>query len=146
MAFIEKYRFDRLGVFTYSKQTEVPSGHMSNQLPEKVKKARRSKIMKMQHRIASELNQAMVGRVIPVLLEAYDESKGLYIGRSQWDAPGIDNQVFVRENQEGNPDDFPAAEMAEINWVLVEEAHPYDLFGVAVKAPVKDREAVLQEA
>ena len=49
----------------------------------------------------------------------------LYTGRSQWDAPGIDNQVYVRESA-----DAPVY-MAEVNMVLVEEAKPYDLIGVA---------------
>lgn len=123
--FIEKYRFDRLGVFTYSKQMEVPSGHMDSQLTEKVKKARRNSIMRLQHDIAFASNKAMVGRVIPVLIESFDESKKLYIGRSQGDAPGIDNQVYVRESAEA------PIYMAEVNMVLVEEAKPYDLIGVA---------------
>lgn len=122
--FIERYRFDRLGVFTYSKQMEVPSGHMSDQLPEKVKKARQKRIMQLQHGISLSLNEAMVGTTIPVLVESFDERKRLYIGRSQWDAPGIDNQVYIRE---GEHDVF----MAEVNNVLVEEARPYDLYGVA---------------
>lgn len=122
--FIDKYRFDRLGVFTYSRQMEVPSGHMEEQIPEKVKKARQKRIMQLQHGISLSLNQAMVGQTIPVLVESFDEQKKLYIGRSQWDAPGIDNLVYIRE---GDDDVY----MAEVNHVLVEEAKPYDLYGVA---------------
>lgn len=121
--FIEKYRFDRLGVFTYSRQMEVPSGHMEEQIPEKVKKARQKRIMQLQHGISLSLNQAMVGQTIPVLVESFDEQKKVYIGRSQWDAPGIDNLVYIRE---GDEDVY----MAEVNHVLVEEAKPYDLYGV----------------
>ncbi|MBU6450261.1 MAG: 30S ribosomal protein S12 methylthiotransferase RimO [Cyanobacteria bacterium REEB67] len=129
VAFIEKYRFDRLGVFTYSKQMEVPSGHMPGQIPEKVKKARRDKIMKMQHAISSELNAAMVGQTIDVLIESYDDSKKLYTGRSQWDAPGIDNLVYVREDLDS--EDGERVYIGEVNRVLIEKAKPYDLFGVA---------------
>jgi len=126
VAFIERYRFDRLGVFTYSKQMEVPSGHMENQITEKVKKARRNRIMKLQHAISSELNANMVGQEIDVLIESYDDSKKLFCGRSQWDAPGIDNSVYVRESLTGE-----RVYMGEVNKVLIEEARPYDLFGVA---------------
>jgi ribosomal protein S12 methylthiotransferase len=126
VAFIEKYRFDRLGVFTYSRQMEVPSGSMDNQITEKVKKARRSRIMKLQHAISSELNANMVGKEIDVIIESYDDSKKLFCGRSQWDAPGIDNSVYVRESLTGDP-----VYMGEVNKVLIEEARPYDLFGVA---------------
>lgn len=124
--FVEKYRFDRLGVFTYSKQTEVPSGHMPDQVPERVKKARRSKIMKAQHRISTELNESMVGKEIDVLIERFDDRKNLYIGRSQWDAPEVDNLVYVRDTEEN------LVEMAEIARVRVDEAKPYDLFGTVV--------------
>ena len=130
MQFVEKYRFDRLGVFTYSKQTEVPSGHMPDQVPEKVKKARRSKIMKLQHRISTELNEAMVGKEIDVLIERYDERKEVYIGRSQWDAPEVDNLVYVKDTDEN------LVEMAEIARVRVDQAKPYDLIGTVI-----DREA-----
>lgn len=124
--FVEKYRFDRLGVFTYSKQTEVPSGHMPDQVPERVKKARRSKIMKVQHRISTELNESMVGKEIDVLIERFDDRKNLYIGRSQWDAPEVDNLVYVRDTEEN------LVEMAEIARVRVDEAKPYDLFCTVV--------------
>jgi ribosomal protein S12 methylthiotransferase len=122
--FVEQYRFDRLGVFTYSRQMEVPSGHMEEQLTEKVKKARQKKIMQLQHGISLSLNEKMVGQRISVLVEGFDESKKLYIGRSQWDAPGIDNLVYIREGDE-------PVYMGELNFVLIEEARPYDLYGVA---------------
>ena len=131
MAFIEEHRFERLGVFTYSKQTEVPSGHMDNQVPEKVKKSRRSKLMRRQHEIARELNESMVGREIDVLIEQYDEGKDIYIGRSQWDAPDIDNQVYVKDT------DANLVEMAEIVRVRVDQAKPYDLFATAIETGVE---------
>lgn len=120
--FIEEHRFDRLGVFGYSKQMEVPSGHMPNQILQKVKKSRRNQIMKLQHAISTELNQRLVGTTIDVLIEAYDDARDLYIGRSQWDAPQIDNQVYVRD-LEGD------VAMGEICPVTIDEARPYDLYG-----------------
>jgi ribosomal protein S12 methylthiotransferase len=124
--FIEKNRFDRLGVFTYSRQMEVPSGHMSDQVPEKVKKARRKRIMSIQHAIASELNEKLVGSEIDVLVESYDESKNVYCGRSQWDAPQIDNQVYVSDTESG------VVVLGEIVTVRIEKASPYDLYGTAL--------------
>jgi ribosomal protein S12 methylthiotransferase len=124
--FIEKHRFDRLGVFTYSKQTEVESGHMPNQVPEKVKKARRKRIMQIQHKISEELNQTYVGREIEVLIESYDDKKQLYCGRSQWDAPSIDNQVYVKDV------DGDLVSMGEIARVRIDSSAPYDLYGTAL--------------
>lgn len=123
--FIQEHRFDRLGVFGYSRQMEVPSGHMPDQILQKVKKSRRNKIMKLQHAISTELNQKLVGQTIDVLIEAYDDARDLYIGRSQWDAPQIDNQVYVKD-LEGD------VTMGEICKVTIDDAKPYDLYGTAV--------------
>ncbi|MCB9471016.1 MAG: 30S ribosomal protein S12 methylthiotransferase RimO [Candidatus Obscuribacterales bacterium] len=134
MRFIETSRFDRLGVFGYSKQTEVPSGNMPGQVSQKEKNRRRAEVMKLQHGISSELNQAMVGKEIDVLIESFDEKKGIYIGRSQWDAPDIDNQVYVEDADDSFVD------MGEIVRVRIDEAKPYDLFGTAVGSTF-DRES-----
>lgn len=134
MRFIEESRFDRLGVFGYSKQTEVPSGNMPGQISQKEKNRRRAEVMKLQHGISSELNQAMVGKEIDVLIESYDEKKGIYIGRSQWDAPDIDNLVYVEDADDSFVD------MGEIVRVRIDEARPYDLYGTAVGSTF-DRES-----
>lgn len=129
--FIEEHRFDRLGVFTYSRQEEVPSGHMENQVAERVKKARRKRVMSAQHKIAEELNQTLVGQEIDVLIESFDDRTQLYCGRSQWDAPQIDNQVYVRD-ESGDQ-----VVMGDFVKVKITEAKPYDLYGepVAVAEP-----------
>ncbi len=125
--FISEQRLNRLGVFTYSKQTEVPSGNMPDQISEKLKKSRRKRIMELQHGISTEANQKLVGRTIEVLIEGFDEAKGLYVGRSQWDAPQVDNQVYVQD-----PDgDVIIGDFVK---VLIQEARPYDLFGMAKPA------------
>jgi ribosomal protein S12 methylthiotransferase len=134
MRFIEASRFDRLGVFGYSKQTEVPSGNMPGQVSQKEKNRRRAEVMKLQHGISSELNQAMVGKEIDVLIESFDEKKGIYIGRSQWDAPDIDNLVYVEDADDSFVD------MGEIVRVRIDEARPYDLYGTAVGSTF-DRES-----
>lgn len=135
-AFIKEHRFDRLGVFTYSKQEEVPSGHMQNQIPEKVKKARRKKIMQIQHEISEESNAQFVGREIDVLIESYDDKKQLYCGRSQWDAPQIDNQVYVSD-----PEGMVC--MGDFARVKIDRSAPYDLFGTAIAT---DEESVAHDS
>jgi ribosomal protein S12 methylthiotransferase len=130
--FIQQQRFDRLGVFAYSRQMEVPSGHMPNQISEKVKKSRRKRIMEIQHQISNELNQKLVGQDIDVLIEGFDETKELYIGRSQWDAPQIDHQVYVRDPES-------IVEMGELVQVKINEARPYDLFGAAIEETARQK-------
>lgn len=125
--FIAEHKFDRLGVFTYSKQTEVSSGSMPDQIAERAKKSRRKKIMSIQHEIAYKLNQQMVGQVIDVLIESYDDKKNHYVGRSQWDAPNIDNSVYVTD-PEGN-----RCVLGDFTRVKITEAKPYDLYGEALE-------------
>lgn len=124
--FIERHEFDRLGVFTYSRQMEVPSGHMENQVAERIKKERRKRIMQTQHEIALRKNQELVGKEIDVLVESYDDRKELFIGRSQWDAPQIDNQVYVRD--EANDPSL----LGTLVRVRIDQARPYDLYGTAI--------------
>jgi ribosomal protein S12 methylthiotransferase len=120
--FIKETKFDRLGVFAYSRQTEVPSGNMKNQIAQKTKKIRRNRIMETQHAISNERNQKLLGTEIDVLIEGFDEVKQLYFGRSQWDAPQIDNTVYVY------PDELDHNCLGDIIKVKVSEAKPYDLF------------------
>jgi len=124
--YIEETRFDRMGVFTYSRQMEVSSGSMENQVPERVKKARRKRIMELQHKISTENNEKMVGQEIAVLVESYDDRKKQFCGRSQWDAPSIDNQVYINDTGDGD------IVLGEIVRVRVESATAYDLYGTAV--------------
>lgn len=131
--FIETHRFDRLGVFTYSQEMEVPSGHMENQIKESVKKSRRARIMQIQQSIAQELNQKLIGSYLPVLLEEYDDRSGLYSGRSPWDAPQIDNQVYV----EGD-----GINIGDIVMVKIDRIAAYDLYGSLVDS---DLQSLLKE-
>lgn len=130
--FIEEHEFDRLGVFTYSRQMEVPSGHMENQVPERVKKSRRKRVMSVQHKIAEELNEKLVGEEIDVLIESFDDRTQLYCGRSQWDAPQIDNQVYVRD------DSGDQVVMGDFVRVKITGAKPYDLYGEPIPAAVEE--------
>lgn len=126
LSFIRENEFDRLGVFTYSRQTEVPSGNMDNQIPERVKKERRRRVMELQHEISSRRNASLVGKRLDVLVEGFDESKKLFYGRTQWDAPQIDNLVYI------TADSLDDRALAEIVQVEITSAKPYDLFGKAV--------------
>lgn len=124
--FIETQKFERLGVFAYSRQMEVPSGHMPDQITEKVKKSRRKRIMQIQHEISTAHNEKLIGKEIDVLIESFDDRKNLYCGRSQWDAPSIDNQVYVTDRA------GDLVIMGEIAKVRIDRSGPYDLYGTAI--------------
>ncbi|MGC3990418.1 MAG: 30S ribosomal protein S12 methylthiotransferase RimO [Chthoniobacteraceae bacterium] len=86
--FIERTRFERLGVFMYSQEEGSRAAKMAEQVPTKIKQARFKKAMKLQQKIAREIAEAQIGKTIRVLVE-----KPL-AGRAEADAPDVDTQVI----------------------------------------------------
>ncbi|MBI4532368.1 MAG: 30S ribosomal protein S12 methylthiotransferase RimO [Candidatus Melainabacteria bacterium] len=119
--FVGNQRLNRLGVFAYSREQEMPSGQRKDQIPQPVKDARRQSLLEAQHEISLELNQALIGQEIMVLVEGFDEAKGHYFGRSQWDAPDIDNLVYIYPHATAN------IALGDFLPVKVIAAKPYDL-------------------
>ena len=93
---------------------------MENQVDEEVKAARADAVMRRQLDISREVNDAKVGRVLEVLVDGMDE-EGAYIGRTQYDAPEIDNTVIFNANKELKPGDMVK--------VIINDAFDYDLVG-----------------
>ena len=87
--FVEKMRFDKVGVFEYCREKGTPSYSMKPQVLSKVKKERRKKIMQMQQVISKEINGSFVGKVLPCIVETVD-SRGSVVARSYRDAPEVD--------------------------------------------------------
>jgi ribosomal protein S12 methylthiotransferase len=94
--FVRDVEFDRLGVFTYSKEDDTPAARLPDQLPDEVKEFRANTLMETQREIASRRNGRHIGSELDVLIERYDGRSDVYVGRSQFDAPEIDGEVFVR--------------------------------------------------
>ena len=118
--FVEETRFARLGVFAYSQEENTEAGEMENQIDEDVKHERLDAIMRRQLDISLEYNKEKVGKELDVLVEEKDEDES-YIGRTQYDAPEIDNSVIFTSERELRPGDIVR--------VLVEDAFDYDLVG-----------------
>ena len=87
--FIERTRFERLGVFTYSQEEGSRAAKMDGQLSSKVKTARYRKAMKLQQRIAREISEAQVGRTLRALVDQP------LIARGEADAPDIDGRILL---------------------------------------------------
>jgi len=117
--FVEEIQFDRVGVFTYSREEGTPAAELPGQLPEEVKEERYRQVMELQQGISLARNRAIVGRTLEVLVEGCDE--GLSVGRSYRDAPEIDGLVLV----EG---ELPVGRMVPVR---ITGALEYDLVGVA---------------
>lgn len=122
-AFVEEMKFDRLGVFTYSPEEDTPAVRLPDQVDEGTKELRQNTLMELQRTISYNQNARFVGQTIDVLIERYDGRNDVYIGRSQFDAPEIDGEVFVRGQQVATGSIIP---------VRITHTHEYDLNGEAV--------------
>ncbi len=123
--FVETMRFERLGVFAYSREEGTPAGEMENQIDEAVKEARLDAIMRRQLEISLAVNEAKIGKTFTVLVEERD-ADGSYIGRTAYDAPEIDDSVLFTSNRALKAGDFVQ--------VQINDAFDYDLIGVEVEA------------
>jgi ribosomal protein S12 methylthiotransferase len=97
--FTKKYRFDRLGIFMYSKEEDTPAARMQNQIPAKTKKVRYGKLMKLQGQISYELNSERLGKKFRVLVEGIAEDGIFYFGRSYAEAPEIDGLIYFTSSE-----------------------------------------------
>ena len=113
-------RAGRLRVFAYSREEGTVAGDMENQIDEEIKQARADSIMRRQMDISREVNEEKVGRIFEVLVDGQDE-EGAYIGRTQYDAPEIDNTVIFQAEQELVPGDLVR--------VVITDAFDYDIVG-----------------
>ncbi|MFM8913107.1 MAG: 30S ribosomal protein S12 methylthiotransferase RimO [Flammeovirgaceae bacterium] len=93
MQFVERSRFDRMGVFPYSHEENTHSHSMADDVPAEVKQERVDAVMELQQGISLELNQAKVGKTFKVLIDR--KEGGSFIGRTEFDSPEVDNEVIL---------------------------------------------------
>lgn len=122
--FVDRMKFDRLGVFPYSPEEGTLAAQMEGQVEEAIKEARRDEIMKLQQKISYQKNQELIGTTLTVLIEGYLYEEDIYIGRSQKDAPKVDGCVFVKSEEEILSGTFAEA--------VITQASEYDLMGKRV--------------
>ena len=121
---VEDIEFDRLGVFSYSREEGTPAGERDDQIDDEVKERRLDGIMTRQMDISLKANQKKVGKTFRVLVDGIDED-GSYIGRTSYDAPEIDNAVIFTSDRELNPGDMVDVEIVD--------AFDYDLIGKEIR-------------
>ena len=122
LSFVEEVRFDRLGVFTYSKEENTPAAKMKGQVPAKEKRRRQKEIMKLQQQIAFENAENRIGKRYHALIEGKMPQDNVYLARTYMDAPNIDGYLFVESGEH--------YESGEFVKVKVTGAKGYDLVGV----------------
>ena len=118
--FIKEVKFDRLGVFAYSREEGTPAYRLPNQIDEETKILRRDRLMEIQNGISKELCKRFIGKILPVLAEEMID--GVMCGRSIYDAPEVDGNVYFEGGEENM--------LGEIRNVLIKDADDYDLTGV----------------
>ena len=118
--FVKDMKFDRMGVFCYSREKGTPSYSMKPQVPKRIAKQRWKKLMEIQQNISKERNKNLVGKLLPCIIECYSD-KGEVIARTQYDAPEIDGVVNIKTDKHVVPGD--------IELVKIIAADEYDLVG-----------------
>lgn len=131
LAWLQKMRFDRAGVFTYSPEDGTPGADMERQVPERTRQRRRQRLMEAQEEISAQLQAALVGTTLDVLIEGAQDAAPakrhraagmMSVGRSYRDAPEVDGTVLVRGRHR----------VGSMVKVRITESTTHDLVGEAV--------------
>jgi len=117
--FVIKTEFERLGVFTYSKEEGTAAGEMSNQVPEPVKEERKDRLMQIQQEIAVARNNLLIGTIVDVIIDAVS-SDDTAQGRTTADCPEVDQEVLVHGDH---------LEVGQLCRVRIDAVDMYDLIG-----------------
>ncbi|MCR4292089.1 MAG: 30S ribosomal protein S12 methylthiotransferase RimO [Candidatus Kuenenia sp.] len=118
LEFIKKTKFERLGVFAYSKEENTPAAKFKKQIGKKVKQQRLNEIMLAQREIVWENNKNLIGKKASVIVDEKDDAAGMLIGRTSGDAPEVDGKVFINDKQ---------IKVGEIREVVIRNINGYDL-------------------
>lgn len=119
--FVKDIKFDRVGVFAYSREKNTYAYSLKPQIKASIKNKRKNAIMKLQKSISLEINKKMKGKYIPCIVEEI-HSDGTIVARSYKDAPEIDGLVYIKTNEYLTPGDI-------VN-VLIKKCTCYDMHGV----------------
>ncbi len=123
MGFIERSRFERLGIFNYSHEENTHSHTFEDDVPEEVKQERADTVMELQQSISLEINQEKVGKTFKVIVDR--KEGGEYIGRTESDSPEVDNEVIIE-----SPDNY--LRIGDFVQVKMKSATEFDLTGEVV--------------
>ena len=116
--FVEKMKFNRLGIFTYSHEEGTHSFSMKDDVPELIKKERANSIMKLQQKISYNLNQNFLDKKLKVIIDR--KEKNTFFGRTEFDSPEVDNEIIIKENTKD-------LKIGNFYNVIVKKALNYDL-------------------
>lgn len=119
--FIEDIKFDKLGVFEYSREEGTRAASLDEQIPDNIKEERKNEIMAIQSEISSEILSKNLGKNFEVLIEEKIDDNN-YVGRTYMDSPEIDGVTYVQSDKELEIGDFVQVEIIDsLDYDLVGE-------------------------
>ena len=124
-SFVKETKFERLGVFKYSKEEGTPAVKLKEQIPEERKEERYDQIMSLQQEVSAENNQKIIGQKLECIIDGLTDDGEMYVTRSYRDVPDTDGFVFVNKEKEHKVGDFIEC--------IVKEAYEYDLIAEELK-------------
>jgi ribosomal protein S12 methylthiotransferase len=120
MEFAEKWKFERLGVFTYSHEEGTHAFGLKDDISRNEKEKRANKLMALQEQISLELNESKVGKTYKTIIDR--KESGYFVGRTEFDSPEVDNEVLIDASKYY----MKVGDFANIKIV---EAREFDLIG-----------------
>lgn len=126
--FVKWARFERMGAFAYSEEEGTYSAlHYQDDIPQEVKDARLSKLMRVQQAISADVQESKVGQTMRVII---DRQEGDYfVGRTEFDSPEVDPEVLI------HADEGLALPTGSFQWARIDSADDFDLYGHCVDGP-----------
>lgn len=118
--FVEKNRFERLGIFQYSHEEDTHAFQLEDNIPKEIKQERADILMEIQQDISVELNQAKIGKTFQVMIDR--KEGGYFVGRTEFDSPEVDNEVLI-------PAEDIYLPIGDFCQVTITGASEFDLFG-----------------
>ena len=122
--FVKEYRFERLGVFTYSREEGTPAARMKPQINKKIKEKRLDSLMKLQKNISIECNKKRLNKIYKAIVEGVSDDGLFYCGRTGAEAPDIDGVIYFASEEP-----LEAGDLVDVRILNVDE---YDLIGEVV--------------
>lgn len=123
LGFVERSRFDRLGIFSYSHEEDTHAHKFPDDVPAEVKQERANTVMEVQEQISFELNELKIGKVFKVLIDR--KEGGQFIGRTEYDSPEVDNEVIIEEKSKH-------LRLGDFVNVKINDATEFDLYGEVI--------------
>ena len=118
--FVQRMKFERLGVFTYSHEEDTHAHTMDDLLPQEEKQSRANHLMEVQEQISYDLNQEKIGKTFKVMIDK--KENGHFVGRTEFDSVDVDNEVLIDASQQ-------YCRIGDFVQVKITDATEFDLYG-----------------